>query len=162
MPKPKKIAGAQRMIARQLVYSRRIAGYSVRAIAEELGITTNNVVILFREADELLVRQCEHELAEMRRLELERLDAIQLSIWDQATQGDYEAIDRVLKISERRAKIAGFEAAIRIKVEEAINQNLEEFLAAVRNVLPQEYYQKILAIASEYTDRTRCATKSDA
>lgn len=158
---PKKITGAQRMIARQLVYSRRIAGHSVRAIAEQLGISTNNVLTLFREADELLVRQCEHELAEMRRLELERLDAIQLAIWDQATQGDYEAIDRVLKISERRAKVAGFEAAIRVKVEEAINQNLDEFLEAVRTALPQEYYQKILAIASEYTDRARCSTKSD-
>ncbi len=48
------------------------------------------------------------ELAEeILQLELERLDALQSGIWDKARSGDFEAIDRVLKIIQQRARLLG-------------------------------------------------------
>jgi len=44
---------------------------------------------------------------ELVRLELERLDRMLLAIWNQITSGNLGAIDRGLKISERRSTMQG-------------------------------------------------------
>ena len=46
----------------------------------------------------------------LRTLELERLDALQLAIWDQAIQGHVANIDRVLSIMKRRSALLGLDA----------------------------------------------------
>jgi hypothetical protein len=46
----------------------------------------------------------------VRRLELDRLDALQAGVWDAAKGGDAQAIDRVLSIMARRAKLMGLDA----------------------------------------------------
>lgn len=46
---------------------------------------------------------------EMRQIELQRLDRVFLVAWRQALGGDLQAIDRVLKIQERRAKLYGLD-----------------------------------------------------
>jgi hypothetical protein len=42
-------------------------------------------------------------------MELERLDALQLIAWRRARQGDLAAIDRILKIMERRSQYLGLD-----------------------------------------------------
>ena len=49
-------------------------------------------------------------------LELERLDAMWQGIYPQATAGQLEAIDRALRIQERRAKYLGLDSAARWEV----------------------------------------------
>ncbi len=46
----------------------------------------------------------------VRTLELERLDRMFLSTWPQVTAGHLGAIDRALRIMERRAKLLGLDA----------------------------------------------------
>jgi hypothetical protein len=46
---------------------------------------------------------------EVRQLELERLDAMLLGLWQQARNGDVNAVDRALRIAERRAKLLGLD-----------------------------------------------------
>jgi|SRR5215813_5942998 len=48
--------------------------------------------------------------AEMRSLELARLDTLHGALWTKALGGDLGAIDRILKLMERRAKILGLDA----------------------------------------------------
>jgi hypothetical protein len=48
--------------------------------------------------------------AEMRALELSRLDALQSALWSSALGGKLGSVDRVLKLMERRAKILGLDA----------------------------------------------------
>jgi hypothetical protein len=43
----------------------------------------------------------------LRRRESEYLDCAQNAIWEQALDGDYEAIEMFLKISDRRVKLWG-------------------------------------------------------
>lgn len=57
---------------------------------------------------------------ELRTLELDRLDKMQMSLWKAAIGGNQGAIDRVLKIMERRAKLLGIEAPQKIEVEQDI------------------------------------------
>lgn len=52
--------------------------------------------------------------SEARRLDLERLDALLAGIWGRAEKGDEAAIDRVLRILERRAKLTGADAPAKI------------------------------------------------
>jgi hypothetical protein len=48
---------------------------------------------------------------DVRQLELERLDNLLKSLWEDAyVHGDYKAVDRVLKIMDRRARYLGLDA----------------------------------------------------
>lgn len=47
---------------------------------------------------------------ELMKIELARLDKLQLRLWPVALAGELGAVDRVLKIMERRAKLLGLDA----------------------------------------------------
>lgn len=47
---------------------------------------------------------------EVRQLELQRLDALLLGVWKKAKDGDPAAVDRVLRIMDRRAAYLGLDA----------------------------------------------------
>ena len=47
---------------------------------------------------------------EVRTLEVARLDAMLLALWAQVKQGNQGAIDKALKVEERRAKLLGLDA----------------------------------------------------
>jgi hypothetical protein len=55
---------------------------------------------------------------QLLRLELDRLDRLQLSVWQKALAGDVEAMDRVLLVMGRRAKLLGLDAPSRHEVRE--------------------------------------------
>lgn len=54
-------------------------------------------------------RELREEATDALQLELERLDAMLSGLWKKAETGDTEAIDRVLKIMERRSKYLGLD-----------------------------------------------------
>lgn len=54
------------------------------------------------------------DVEKVRMLEMARLDEIQEAIWDRCKAGDEKAIANFIKISDRRAKIAGLDS---IKLE---------------------------------------------
>jgi hypothetical protein len=88
--------------------SLRQAGKTFAEIAVELGYSDhsgarNAVLAALRE-------NVAEPNAEMRALELSRLDALQAALWTKATNGDLGSVDRVLKLMERRAKILGLDA----------------------------------------------------
>ena len=51
------------------------------------------------------------DVEEVVQMELARLDALQLIAWRRAKEGDLSALDRILKIMERRAKYLGLDTA---------------------------------------------------
>jgi len=60
----------------------------------------------------------------MCALELERLDVMLLALWRRVQNGDERAIDRALKIEERRAKLLGLDAPIRAVTLEDIEREI--------------------------------------
>jgi len=82
----------------------RLAGGSVRAIAEELGCSTDEV-------ESALARCMGAVTPGMRQraiqLELDRLDALQKGHYEKACAGDVDATAISLKIMELRAKMLG-------------------------------------------------------
>lgn len=87
----------------------RVKGESFRSIALELKYAGPSGAYKAVEAalERTLTARSEH----LRQLELERLDKLMLIPWKRATiAGELVAIDRVLKIMERRAKLTGIDA----------------------------------------------------
>ena len=94
-------------------FTLRMAGASYQQIADQVGYADPSGA--YRAFNRALNRIIMEEPDEMRLLELSRLDRIQIEIYRNATQGQLGAVDRYLKIAERRAKLMGIDAAERIE-----------------------------------------------
>lgn len=112
-PGLKEAAAERRVRALEL----RKAGIGYRTIGAQLGVSEAQA---HRDVQSALSALRELELAEaddLRRLELERLDDAMLAIYPQVKRGNHGAIDRLLRIMERRAKLTGIDAPARFKDE---------------------------------------------
>ncbi len=54
---------------------------------------------------------------EHRMLEVQRLDALQVAIWDKALSGDIKALNAVLRIIEQRSRLLGLDKPVAWKTE---------------------------------------------
>ena len=85
----------------------RRAGVTYDVIAERLWFTTRE------SAHRSVIRQLERTAPasdnELRQLEADRLDRLHFAVWNDALRGDPAATDRVLRISERRARLLGLD-----------------------------------------------------
>src|SRR6478736_5576595 len=85
-----------------------LTGRRTRAIADELGDANRGTV--YRLVKNALEDRKAETIDELRRLEVDRLDSLQVSIWDDAMTGDLgavAAVKAVLRILHLRAKILG-------------------------------------------------------
>ncbi len=89
----------------------RKAGVSYEAIASRLGYRDRSGA--YRAVTAALKLTLREPAEELRTLELERLDAMLLALWRRVQAGDEKAVDRVLRIMERRARLLGLDAPLR-------------------------------------------------
>lgn len=68
-----------------------------------------------RDIDTVLSSVLRTPLDEMRALEALRLDALLITLWPEARRGVSRAIDQVIKIMERRAKLYGLDAPVQVE-----------------------------------------------
>jgi hypothetical protein len=68
----------------------------------------------YQRAAERMVRP---NLEEHRDIELERLDRIQAGLWDKAITGDTRAVDSLLRVFDRRARLLGLDAPTNLNVK---------------------------------------------
>lgn len=94
----------------------RKKGMRYEQIAQQLGYTNRGSAhkAVMKEL-KLLAKECLEEAAQVRDLELQRLDALYLKAWEAVEEGDLPAIDRCLRIMERRAKLLGLDAAEKVE-----------------------------------------------
>lgn len=92
----------------------RTAGATYRAIAESLDYADESGA---RRAVSRLLTRTEHEsVGELRAVEGDRLDALQRAAWPAAIGGDLDAIKTVLAVIDRRMKLYGLAAPVRVDV----------------------------------------------
>lgn len=115
--KPSTIGNTERR--RQAVDLRR-AGLTFNAIGKEMGISPQAAHQLVT----LSLRDFRTDTAEAvedhRRLELARLERIVEIVWPQVEEGRGDAVDRVLKVAQRKAALLGLD----LKTPEAVNNHL--------------------------------------
>ena len=122
---PVQIAAVERQ--RQAVQL-RLAGATYAQIAEKLGY--RQAAGALKAVEAALAKTLREPTDQLRELELARLDALWLSIWPQAQQGSLGAVDRCLRIQERRARLLGLDAPKELAVDLALNRDYAAQLAA--------------------------------
>lgn len=89
----------------------RKAGATFEQIAKQLDYATH--VGAMKAVKSALKKVLREPAEELRQMEVERLDALMLPLWKQARDGNQGAVDRILKIMERRAKLLGLDAPVK-------------------------------------------------
>ncbi len=98
----------------------RLAGCSYDQIAERLGYANRSSAFKAVEAGRLAILA--EPAREMVALECARLDELMVALWPQALAGDVQAVDRVLRIMERRARYLGLDAPARTEQSDGVLQ----------------------------------------
>lgn len=138
---PQRLTAKQRQ-ARALAL--REAGGTYQSIADTLGYKSRQSA--YDAVNRELKKLAEQNTAtaeQLRALELQRLDSMQLIAWAQATkQKNLAAIDRVIRISERRAKLYGLD----------LNEKRQADAAAQQAELTAQTAEAIYAIITRVLD----------
>jgi len=107
MTSVKRLAAAERMVE---ALKLRKAGLGFQRIADELGYKSpsgaHDAVM------KALKATLQEPADELRKLELERLDALLLGLWPKASRGDPRSVEVALKAMERRASYLGLDAPV--------------------------------------------------
>lgn len=89
----------------------RMSGLTVRQIAAKLGKSPTGTMKALNRALAKLQAESISNIDDWRTQELATLDRLQHALWPAAIKGKPGAIDRVLRIMERRARLLGLDAA---------------------------------------------------
>jgi hypothetical protein len=114
------------------IFKMRQAGVSSQEIGRRFNISTQSVSSAIKRQLEKMNREALMAYPEVLRMELERLDALQQAIWpltqhrkvrlddgtEMSVEPDIKAVQQVLGIMDRRAKLLGME-------QQTINLNVE-------------------------------------
>jgi hypothetical protein len=92
----------------------RTEGYVWREIAVQVGMSTAGVYKAYNRA---MTRVITPAVNEHRELELDRLDILQRTYWQPAVNGNLRAADFVLRVIDKRAKLLGLDAPIKVQAE---------------------------------------------
>jgi hypothetical protein len=127
----------------------RKSGVTYEAIARDLGVSVQSAHRAVKRALERLSGEIAESVTDVRRMELERLDAMLGALWPKAERGNLTAVDRVLHIMERRAKLLGLDTpstdAEKPVLGVAVQVNLTDALSSQVQAIPE-------ALRAEFTD----------
>jgi len=95
----------------------RRGGLQFDVIADQLGVTADAAKTLVEQA------LSAHDPEFQRALETDRLDRLHASLWPRAVKGELDAVDRVLRISERREKVGAVPKVNEHTLRDAFDQS---------------------------------------
>jgi hypothetical protein len=114
MPRTTNSVGRAKAVdVRLRVLEMRKAGATFEAIGREFGRSKQWAYAHFQKS---LAATYQVPADEVRKLEAERLDRLQMALWPGALAGDDKKIGRVLQVMERRAKLLGLDAPVKQEV----------------------------------------------
>lgn len=90
----------------------RMTGMTYEDIGNQMGVSKNGAYKAVMRALGKLNAQVVEGADKLRTLELQRLDALYTQMYSQAERGNQGAVDRCIKIQERRAKLLGLDLPI--------------------------------------------------
>lgn len=92
----------------------RRMGWSYGRIANQLGITKSSAHKAVTKAMTEVQQLLDTDAETARAMELERLDELQSYLWLPASKANAQAVEKILKIMERRAKLMGLDAPSKV------------------------------------------------
>lgn len=136
------------------IFKMRQAGVSPQEIARRFQMTTNAVNTAIRRQLEKMNREALMAYPEVLRLELERLDSLQTSIWpltqhrkvtmddgtEVSVEPDLKAIQQVLSIMDRRSRLLGMEQTnVNLQVEQVGSEHRAVLAGAITSSIKEEF-----------------------
>jgi len=115
-----KLKGAERRID---VLNARKTGATYNEIATQFEISPTRAYQMVREELEKLTAERTELREEVMQIEMERLDGLFSKAWEKAMAGDLRAIDACLKVMDRRAKMLGIDAPIKVAPTDVSGEN---------------------------------------
>lgn len=123
----------------------RRSGLTWARIGEEVGYADpSGAYMAYKRA---IKRTLQQPADEVRELEVERLDRMQLSLWQRVLKGDDKAINTSLRIMERRARLLGLDATQKIQAEVItydgnadIDGDIERIIQLLKSAYPPVEY----------------------
>lgn len=107
----------------QQVAALRLAGVrDQRQLARQFGVTQQTISRDFAALDVLYRERAAQDTATAKGQDAERLDQLLIAVWPMATKGSLGAVDRVLRLLERRAALLGLDAPRRVDIETRVRQ----------------------------------------
>ncbi len=127
----------------------RKCGGSFRFIAEQQNISLGQVHKYVSDALSEISQLTANDAEQLRELELQRLDTATLAIAKLVRQGHLGAVDRWLRISERRSKLLGLDAPIQQQVKLETEKQLTQTLDVLQKRMnPDAFEQLITALTA--------------
>lgn len=110
-----------------------MAGHSITAIAEKLGVAQGTATKDVQEAYKIYCESCAEEAKDAARLDLFRLDEL-ITAWWPKGQDDHKAAALVLKMLQQREHIHGYAAPQKVEItgtaEDLSPEQIKEKIAA--------------------------------
>lgn len=91
----------------------RKAGYDLNTIAKQLGFRGRSGA--YEAIKRALMKVITEPALEVREMELQRLDQIQRNYWTRMLKGDANIIDKLLRVMDRRARLLGLDAPVKVE-----------------------------------------------
>jgi len=130
MPKPRTAKdSAARLLQQTQALALRAHGHSFRGIARTLNIGATTAHALVKSAMAAERKYISEAKADYIELEIHRLDTYLQALAKKVQSGEPRAVDTALKIGERRAKLLGLDAPVRVdqNVKATIEGSMEAF-----------------------------------
>ncbi len=89
----------------------RIAGKSYPQIGVEIGVSTTAAYNMVKRVLDKMIKRTSENAEQVVKIEIERINRLIAAIWGKAIGGDMAAIDRVVKLMERKAKLLGLDSS---------------------------------------------------
>lgn len=120
----------------------RIGGSNYREIGEAIGVTdeaARQMAIRVLQRLEMVANESGEEL---RRLDTERIDRMIQGLWQKACLGNVQAVDRVIRLMERKARLWGYEMPVRVEFD--WRKEVQEAGAS-----PSDVFEKMVRVAHQ-------------
>jgi len=108
---PPKIAVLER--ENEIVKLRR-GGLTWHDIGQRVGLTASGSADAFQRAQRRIIRE---DVEQLRAIENDRIDTAQAAIWAKVLQADLNAVNTLIRLLDRRAKLNGLDQPTRIQAE---------------------------------------------
>lgn len=103
----------------------RMSGMSYRQIGRQLDVSHVTAYRYVEESIAQIREECDESAKQLLVLELKRLDAALAAIFKKVIGGDLNAIDRMIKIGERRSRLIGLDAPTKQQMDLNIPEPIE-------------------------------------
>jgi hypothetical protein len=111
----------------------RLRGLNFEQIGREMGFSRQRAHALVTEEVARVNGERNASATILRNLEAERLDRLQAAVWPRAVEGDLKALDRVLSIMSRRARLLGIDAQLHTVPADEARALVRALVAAVKD-----------------------------